>query len=213
MHVHGIRLSLSEYFGKTNRSYQPLMSPRLHIPIFAAMLTNSPILCYSGDRGPVRMQDVFQCYPAPTFPSNHALSKMSPHTRPRRSINYKQRAHCCVLSRLRTRTRTRQTVVAYLGRSFLKEQKQMRVTSCERPWYNTRSTADTFTQVIVTQLQAALWRRMQRHVESASFRKSDLDSCCQNVWASRTQMPIHRAYALHFAHLSTQTCIYIWLMH
>lgn len=89
------------------------------------------------------------------------VSKNSPHTRPCQSINYQLRGHCCVLSR--SGTRTRQTVVTFLGRSFLKEQKQIRVTSCERPWYNTRSTADTFTKVIVSQLHAALWcfaRRM-----------------------------------------------------
>lgn len=136
------------------------------------------------------------------------VSKNSPHTRPSQSINYQLRAHCCVLSR--SGTRTRQTVVTFMGRSFLKEQKQMRVTSCERPWYNMISTADTFTKVIVSQLHAALWCFVRRalllrqgtvnsaeHTETAWICVLDLDSCCpyMSEWMSRTRMPIH--HALH----------------
>lgn len=63
-----------------------------------------------------------------TLPFAHlmlfVLSKNSPHTRPWRGINYRLSAQCWGLSR--SDTRTHQTLVTFLGRSFLRKQKQRR---------------------------------------------------------------------------------------
>ena len=81
------------------------------------------------------------------------------------------------------------------------------------PWCSARSTAYTFTKVIVSQLHAALWcfacgvlgDLMQSTQRRARRRMLDLDSCCRYASepASRTQMPIRHRRDLHLTHLGT----------
>lgn len=117
-----IRLSLSDYFGKTVLSTSMMMN---HV----SQVARSHLCCSIDMIGPVRMQYVFQYLSAPTFPTNHALSRISPHTRLSRSFNYKQRAHCCLISPAQGLGLGQGL---FWGGLFLKEQKQMRVTSCEK---------------------------------------------------------------------------------
>lgn len=137
----------------------------------------------------------------PPYPlTTQALSKNSTHARPSLSINYQLRAHCCILSR--SSTRTRQTVLTYLGRSFLKERKRMRVTSYERPRYNIRSTADTFTKVIVSQLHAALWCFV-------------CDACCSQGGHGELMQSTKRQQGLVCLTLTStvDTCLSDWAEH
>lgn len=88
-------------------------------------------------------------------------------------------------------------VVTFLRRSFLKEQKKkrktekgIRVASCEKGrGCSARSTADTFTKVIVSRSHAALWCFVRSRAGLGDLRQStrrrarrrvlDLDSCCR----------------------------------
>lgn len=70
-------------------------------------------------------------------------------------------------------------LVTFWGRSFVKEPTHTRVSSCERPCYNMRSTADTWTELIVSQVYAALW--WPQHSVQRQLCLHDFDSCCRFV--------------------------------
>lgn len=99
------------------------------------------------------------------------------------------RTHCRVLSRSGTRTR-RDIFAKVISQREKKKKKQMRLASCEKGrGCNARSTADTFTKVIVSRSHAALWcfvrsraglgDLMQSTRRRARRRVLDLDSCCR----------------------------------
>lgn len=160
------------------------------------------------------------------FPSTilHPPSPLmnSPDTKSNQSINYQLSAHCWVLSH--SGTRARQTVS---GRSFLRDQKQIRVTPCEKApgyaercmsdtWHTkSRMDQDTMKKVTVSQimlLSCSAWWAYAEHTEAVwpwvvllmGDRASEQNTCLSITCTPKHGTSQHRYGRLHRNTVSEQ---------
>jgi len=108
---------------------------------------------------------------------------------------------CTLLRLISLRHKEPSDTCDIFGKVISQRPKTKTVTPHERPWYNTRSTADTDTKVVVSWSHAALWCFVRRMLLSCGAHKGGAAlyawpplPLSAHVWVSRKRMPLQHVH-------------------